>query len=77
MNVMDDGQLAFRALWQTRMKNFLASSMLTRNCNINWAEVDNQKYGNFGVDEFIITVDGNGKATHVEILALKTVFARQ
>ncbi|KAK4946532.1 hypothetical protein LTR10_014384 [Elasticomyces elasticus] len=71
MSLQDDGRFAFRAIWQTPKGQYPASAVLTRECNFEWSDVDTITYGNIGLDDFIISVDTNGKATGVEVPALR------
>lgn len=78
MSLQDDGRLAFRAIWQTRKVQYPPNAVLTRECNFKWSDVDTLVYGNVGLDEFIISVDsGSGKATGVEMPALRTSFSKR
>ncbi|KEF57061.1 uncharacterized protein A1O9_07251 [Exophiala aquamarina CBS 119918] len=75
----DDGQLTFRAIPQYLRSPPVSPSKygLLNECSTNWAAVDTFKYGGFGLDEFIIDIDGTGKATAVLAPALRTTFLRR
>jgi hypothetical protein len=75
MNVQEEGRLAFRATWQSQRTS--RNNIFLRDCNAQWSVVDTSKYGGFGLDEFVIDVDRNGRATGVEMPALKTRFSRR
>jgi hypothetical protein len=79
MNLRDDEQLAFRAIFQTLQLPPSSSRKpaLIRECNAAWGAVDGIKYGGYGLDEFIFHVDGAGKATAVDAPALRTTFLRR
>jgi hypothetical protein len=76
MNLQDDGQLAFRGIFQ-KPREQGPYKVFRRDCNAYWTEVDGIKYGNEGLDEFIITVDGSGKATGVEMPFFRTSFSKR
>ncbi|KAJ9604586.1 hypothetical protein H2200_010699 [Cladophialophora chaetospira] len=76
-NLQDDGQLAFRGVLQSQKQQTSPSVVFQRDCNAYWTEVDTISYGGVGVDEFIITVDRNGKATGVEMPFLRTNFSKR
>lgn len=78
MSVRDDEQLSFRAIFQS-LRSPPSSSpkrALATECNLVWGALDLYKYGGFGLEEFIVKVDGSGKATAVEAPALRTTFLR-
>ncbi|KIV81878.1 hypothetical protein PV11_04028 [Exophiala sideris] len=77
MSLQDDGRFAFRAVWQTPKGQYPASAVLTRECNFKWSDVDTITYGNIGLDDFIISVDTNGKATGVAVPALRASLSKR
>lgn len=78
MDLRGNGDLAFRAIWQLAKRPLGGpAAVFLRDCIGTWAAVDSVKYGGFGDDEFIISVDGDGKASGVEMPFFKTQFSKR
>jgi hypothetical protein len=77
INARDDGQLAFRGIFQSQRQEGPSPGVFRRDCNAYWTEVDTIKYGNAGLDELIITVDKAGRATGVEMPFFRTTFSKR
>ncbi|KIW68111.1 hypothetical protein PV04_04078 [Phialophora macrospora] len=77
MNARDDGQLAFRGIFQSQRQDGPSPGVFRRDCNAYWTEVDTIKYGNTGLDEVFITVDKTGRATGVEMPFFRTSFSNR
>lgn len=79
MSLRDDKQLSFRAIFQSlhQRQSFSPSRAIASECNLAWGSIDLYKYGGFGLEEFIVMVDADGKATAVEAPALRTAFLRR
>ncbi|KAK5051535.1 hypothetical protein LTR84_003187 [Exophiala bonariae] len=79
MSLRDDKQLSFRAIFQSLQQPQSTSPKraIASQCNLAWGSIDLYKYGGFGLEEFIVQVDGDGKATAVEAPALRTTFLRK
>lgn len=77
MNLRDasSGRLSFRAVWQRPEQQSSVISVIHQECSLNWSDLDNIKYGDIGLDQVFITIDGNGKAVAVELPALRTSFS--
>ncbi|KAH7024479.1 beta-lactamase/transpeptidase-like protein [Microdochium trichocladiopsis] len=50
--------------------------VLGRDCDSTWGGVDVLNYGNFGLDHFIFTTDGGGRATKLTLPALRITLKR-
>lgn len=74
---VDSGKLSFRAAWQNPKRASAVTSVIHPECSLNWSDLDNLKYGDIGLDQVIITVEGDGKAVGVEVPALRTSFSKR
>jgi CubicO group peptidase (beta-lactamase class C family) len=71
MNLYDEGKQSFRIVRQRPALNFARPVVILRNCGSLWAGIDEQSYGNIGVDELYFNVDGKGRATSAVMPALR------
>jgi hypothetical protein len=76
MDLRSDDKLAFQAVWQ-HPKRQGPDGIFMKDCILTWSEVDNLKYGGWGDDEFIITVDKDGKASGIEMPFFRTSFSKR
>jgi hypothetical protein len=72
MGLAENGELSFRAIAQYPVNSLLGNTALLKSCVTNWGGIDSPRYGNLGLDEWLIDVDSNGKATAVSFPAMRT-----
>ncbi len=77
--VAEEGkQRAYRALIETTLQGVDAAAPRVNNVDdVAWELLDAQQWGGIGLDEFIFTLDEDGKATAVSPRAMREVYVKR